>query len=348
MMRASKSADAQATIFPADKRNGKMCAAVSMYSRAALIILFLTLLVMTEKSSAQTVALQVASAPGGITLTPSGGSRWVGQFGTMNALGIGTPGTGVSVISLTNGALYFTHYQITVSSLPGGHTANVTGFVNSNFTHPAALILESCPSTSTCNASGNYSAMSLNGGAPTALVPAGGNQTVTAGLAVFLPDNNGATAFAGLDTVRITLTATDQNNGKTSTVEIRLDTPQGETLQSAIRLTLASATGGLTVSSAADYAMNFGSVNGLGINPAAGLTVNSATGGAIYSTPYLLQPAFTDQTYTTTTIKVPLSTNFAHPAVLSPDDAAASIGPFTQIPATPITITNKAAIRTSI
>src|SRR5689334_18410968 len=129
MMRASKSADAQATTFPAGKRNGKACAAAAMCSRAALIILFLSMLVVAEKSSAQTVALAVASAPGGITLTASGGSRWVGQFGAMNALGIGTPGTGVTVIPLANGALYLTHYQITVSSLPGGHTADVTGFV---------------------------------------------------------------------------------------------------------------------------------------------------------------------------------------------------------------------------
>lgn len=319
-----------------------------MGSRAALIILFLSMLVVTEKSSAQTVTLAVASAPGGITLTASGGSRWVGQFGTMNALGIGTPGTGVTVIPLTNGALYITHYQITVSSLPGGHTADVTGFVNSNFTHPAALILESCPSSSTCNASGNYAAMSLNNGAPTTVVPAGGNQTVTAGLAVFIPDNNGATAFTGLDTVRITLTSTDQNNGKTATVEIRLDTPQGETVQSAVQLTLATATGGLTVNSAADYAMNFGSVNGLGVNPAGGLTANSVAGGVVYSTPYLLQPAFGDQTSTNATIKVALTTNFAHSSILNLDDASALTGPFTQITATPITITNTAASRGSI
>jgi hypothetical protein len=266
----------------------------------------------------------------------------------MNALGIGTPGTGVTVIPLTNGALYLTHYQITVSSLPGGHTANVTGFVNANFTHPAALILESCPSSSTCNASGNYAAMSLNNGAPTTVVPTGGNQTVTAGLAVFIPDNNGATAFTGLDTARITLTATDQQNGKTATIEIRLDTPQGETVQNAVQLTLATATGGLTVSSAADYAMNFGNVNGIGANPAAGLTVNSATGGVIYSTPYLLQPAFSDQTSTTATIQVVLTTNFVHSTVLKPNDAAALTGPFTQITTTPITITSTAANRSSI
>ena len=122
--------------------------------------------------------------------------------------------------------------------------AAVTAFVNSNFTHPGALIVQSCPSTSACTASGNFSAMSTVAGAPTTVVPAPGinNQTVTAGLGIFLPDNDGAGAFTGLDTARITLTVTDTVNNKVlTTVEIRLDTPQGETVQNAVRLTLATA-----------------------------------------------------------------------------------------------------------
>ena len=66
--------------------------------------------------------------------------------------------------------------------------------------------------------------------APTTVVAAPGinNQTVTAGLAIFVPDNNGASAFTGVDTARITLTATDTTNNKDfATVEIRLDTPVG-------------------------------------------------------------------------------------------------------------------------
>ena len=59
-----------------------------------------------------------------------------------------------------------------------------------------------------------------------------------------------------------------------------------------MRLTLATATGGLTISPGADFSMDFGSVNGLGFSPSAGLTTVAATGGVVYSTPYLLQPAF--------------------------------------------------------
>jgi hypothetical protein len=269
-------------------------------------------------------------------------------------LGIGTPGAGVTVIPLTNGALYLTHYQINISGLPNPHQGAVTAFVNSNFTHPTALIMQSCPSSSTCNASGNFSAISLNAGAPTTVIAAPGisNQTVTVGLAIFVPDNNGAASFTGVDTARITLTATDTTNNKNfATSEIRLDTPVGETLQSAVRLTLATATGGLTITPSTDFSMNFGNVNGLGFAPGAGLTTVAATGGVVYSTPYVLQPSFSAFGSTTATIKTFVSTTFAHPTVLILRDAAASAGPYNNIGTTAGTatqITAAAADRSSI
>jgi hypothetical protein len=97
--------------------------------------------------------------------------------------------------------------------------------------------------------------------------------------------------------------------------------------------------------------MNFGNVNGLGFGPGAGLTTVAAAGGVVYSTPYLLQPVFTDFTSTTATIKVFVSTNFAHPAALVARDAAASAGPYNNIGTTAGTatqITNTAANRSSI
>ena len=287
------------------------------------------------------------------SLLPEQGRTHSGQFGTMNALGIGTPGTGVTVIPLTNGALYLTHYQITISGLPNPHRGAVTAFVNSNFTHPAALIMQSCPSSSACNTSGSFSAISLLAAAPTTVVAAPGisNQTVTAGLAIFVPDNNGAASFTGVDTARITLTAKDTTNNKNfATAEIRLDTPVGETIQDAVRLTLASATGGLTITPGTDYSMDFGRVNGLGFGPGAGVTTVAAAGGVVYSTPYLLQPAFSAFRSTTATIKT-FSTTFAHPTILILRDAAAAAGPYNNIGTTAGTatqITSTAANRSSI
>jgi hypothetical protein len=321
----------------------------------ALIILVFVLMGVATPAIAQNGTFSLSSAPGGIAFTVGGGGNtYSSQFGVINALGIGAPSAGVTVIPLSNGALYFTTYRLTMTGLPNPHLAAVTAFVNSNFTHPAALVVQSCPSNSSCNASGNFSAMSTVAGAPTTVVPAPGinNQTVTAGLGVFLPDNDGATAFTGLDTARITLTVTDTTNNKVlTTVEIRLDTPQGETVQNAVRLTLATATGGLTITPNSDFSMNFGNVNGLGFGPGAGLTTVAAAGGVIYSTPYLLQPVFSDFTATRATIKTFVSTNFAHPAILVLRDAAASAGPYNNIGTTAGTatqITNTAADRSSI
>ena len=346
--------DLRRTHLPVVKSGGKVCGASFGGQLSALIILVVAVIALTKPAAAQQGTFTVSSAPGGITFTAGGGGTLSGQFGTMNALGIGTPSAGVTVIPLSNGALYLTHYQITISGLPNPHQGAVTAFVNSNFTHPAALIMQSCPSSSTCNASGNFSAISLNAGAPTTVIAAPGisNQTVTVGLAIFVPDNNGASSFTGVDAARITLTATDTTNNKNfATAEIRLDTPVGETVQNAVRLTLGTATGGLTITPGADFSMNFGNVNGLGFGPGAGLTTVAAAGGVVYSTPYVLQPSFSAFRSTTATIKTFVSTTFAHPTILILRDAAASAGPFNNIGTTAGTatqITNAAADRSSI
>src|SRR5947209_3684637 len=346
-MRASKSAGAQAPALSADNRSGKVCAAVPMYSRAALVIL---VLILTSPAWAG-ANFDLTTATGGITLTQVG-NNYISSFGTVNALGIGTPAAGVTMIPLTNGALYLTTYGLFVhGGLASGQTGYVTAYVSTNFGHPAALIMQSCPSTSACNASAQFSTMSTNVGAQTTVIPQPGiakGQTVTAGLAIFVPDNNGASAFSGTDSAVITFTMINNTtNAVIETLTLSLNNPN-ETLQSAVRLTLGTAGGGVTITPAADYTMSFGNVNGLGISPSAGLTVNSAAGGVVYSTPYLLQPAFADQTATVATIKVALTTNFVHPAVLKLNDAAAINGPFTQITVAPITITTTAANRSTI
>ena len=352
-MKVLEHEDLRRTHLPVVKSGGKVCGASFKRPLSSLIILAVAAIALSKTASAQNGTFTVSAAPGGITFAGAGTTH-SGQFGTMNALGIGTPGAGVTVIPLTNGALYLTHYQISITGLPNPHLAAVTAFVNSNFTHPAALIMQSCPSSSSCNASGNFSAISLVAGAPTTVVAAPGinDQTVTVGLGIFVPDNNGAASFTGVDTARITLTATDTTNNKNfATAEIRLDTPVGETVQSAVRLTLATATGGLTVSPGADFSVNFGNVNGLGFGPATGLTTVAAAGGVVYSTPYLLQPAFSAFRSTTATIKTFVSSPFAHPTILILRDAAASAGPYNNIGTTAGTatqISNTAADRSSI
>jgi hypothetical protein len=87
-------------------------------------------------------------------------------------------------------------------------------------------------------------------------------------------------------------------------------------------LQLSTAIGGLAVTAASDYAMNFSTVNGLGIGPVAGLNTTSASGGYIYHTPYTISPVFTDFTSAVGTVKVYVSTNFAHPTIFTLQDSA--------------------------
>jgi hypothetical protein len=72
-------------------------------------------------------------------------------------------------------------------------------------------------------------------------------------------------------------------------------------------------------------------VNALGIGPDAGLATSPAGGGIIYHTPYQLNPAFSAMSSTTGTIHVYVSTDFAHPAIMSLDDASTNAGPFNAI-----------------
>jgi hypothetical protein len=297
-------------------------------------------------------SFQLLQAPGGLAGTQIGNNYFI-TFGTMNALGLGAPAAGLTVAASGTGALYFTPYQVVFTGLVGAQKASLTAFVSTNFAHPAAQVLQNCPSTATCTGSGGYSAMSTVAGAPSTVVANLGNATVTAGLGIFLPDNDGAAAFAGVDNSGVvTLQMRDvSNNALLQTATIAFNAAPNNTVQTAVQLTLATAAGGLTVTPAADYSMNYGTVNGLGFGPGVGLTTVAAAGGVIYTTPYLLQPIFTDFNSTTATIKVFVSTNFVHPAILKMNDAATRPGPYTLIGTTVGTstqITNTAGDRSSI
>lgn len=333
MMRAVHSEWSQRQPRSVDEECGKAFAP-SPFSSAALVILVLAFLITAKPAMAQGTFNLLAS-PGGITGTLTG-TDYINTFGNMNALGIGTPQTGLTVTALANGAIYFSQYQVQFTGLPAGHNGRLTAYVSTNFNHPLALVPENCPSTSVCNTSGGYSATSTSAAAPSIVVASMGNATVTVGIGLFLPDNDGAGAFTGVDSAAvISYSMTDLTTNKVvATATWTYNGTPNNTVQDAVRLTLSTAAGGLTVTAAADYSMNFGNVNGLGIGPGAGLTTVASAGGVIYSTPYLLNPVFTDFSSTTATIKVYVSTNFAHPLILKAEDAAASAGPYAVISTT--------------
>jgi hypothetical protein len=320
-----------------------------VFRKTALVVLVMIVFFAPKSALAQAGNMALASFPGGVTLVQAG-TQYTTTFGTMNGLGIGTPPTGATVAPLSNGALYFSQYRVTFSNLPGGHTARLTAYVSTNFNHPAAQIVESCPNTATCTSSGGYAAMSSSVTVQTTVIAGLGNTTTTVGIGIFIPDNDGAGAFAGADGAAVvTFSMIDINNGKTlDSATLTFNGTPGQTVQDAVQLTLGTATGGLTVSTASDYSMAFGNVNGLGIGAGAGLTAVPASGGVIYSTPYLLNPVFTDFASTTATITVKLTSNFAHPTLLKLEDATAAAGPFTVLTSSAAQITSAAADRGSI
>jgi hypothetical protein len=234
-----------------------------------LIISFFVVLAAARQAQAAP-SFSLLQAPGGLAGTLVG-SNYLNTFGTMNALGLGTPQTGLTVGVLANGAIYFTPFQVRFQGLGGTQRASLTAYVSTNFTHPAAQIMQNCPSTATCTTSGGYSTMSTVQAAPSIVVANGGNATVTAGLGIFLPDNDGATAFAGVDnTGVITFTMIDVSNNRVlQTATFSFNSVPNNTVQTAVKLTLSTAVGGLTVTTAADYSMSFGNVNGLGFGPGA-------------------------------------------------------------------------------
>lgn len=310
-----------------------------VWSHKALIILFFVILAAARQAqAAPAFALQQAPGALGGTLV---GTNYLNTFGTMNALALGTPQGGLTVTALTNGAIYFTPFQVQFTGLVTGQRASLTAYVSTNFAHPLALVVQNCPSSLTCTTATGFSTMSTVQGAPSTVVANSGNATVVGGIGIFVPDNDGATAFSGVDNGAIvTYVMRDvTKNTVLQTATWSFNAAPSTTLQTAVQLTLGTATGGLTVTTANDYAMSFGNVNGLGFGPAAGLTTVAATGGVVYSTPYLLKPVFTDFKSTTGTIKVFVSSNFAHPTAMVARDGAASAGPFNNIGLTAATAT---------
>jgi hypothetical protein len=306
----------------------------------------------------------------GITVTQVNNNLYTSSFGTMNALAIGTPQAGVTALPQGNGTLYITSINLFIKgSLPAGHRAYVTAYVSANFANPSALVMYACPYPSTCTSFAQYSAMSTNSGAPTFMIPQPGitkNTTVSVGIAIWVPDNNGAGAFSGTDSVTMQFLAFDFDNANAQLDNntFRLNNPV-ETLQSAVRLTLSTGTAATAhcaftaTGGTPDYTMSFGNVDALGINtPTCGSLFAPATPGssnAIYWSDYNLTPAFSDQTSTTGTLKASVTVNFATTNVFVVRDAAnssavpTSAAQFTALSTgVPDTIATDAANRTAV
>lgn len=275
-----------------------------------------------DRALAQDIAL--ATNASGITI---GGSKpsWTTGFGSMNGLGLGTAGTGQTVLTAGsgNGVFYTSPYNITISGASNSVPAVVRGYVSTNFGHSSILAVYTC--VSSCASAASYSAISTSSASPSDIIGQPGlttNQTVNRSLGVFVSNQNGAAAFTGTDSATITLLVYNgSTNSLKHTYTLALNNPT-ENVQTALRLLLATASGGRTISSGADFSLSYGTVNALGISPGTGLTATTASGGGVYSTPYLLQPKFAGFSSTFGTLKTHVSGDFVHPAQLELRDSS--------------------------
>jgi hypothetical protein len=298
-----------------------------------LLANFLTFSLPAE---AQTAAL--ATSGSGITFigplpilpTPT----YHAGFGTVNGLGIGNP-VGLQKIAVAGGEFYYTPYTIVLSGANPGHPAEVDAYVSSAFSNSSSVIqLMSCAYPGACNTFASYTALGNTQAGESIVLPlqtASGNYT--AYLGILVKSFNGSIVTP--DTATVMFDVYDNRHGIISHTLLNLDTPS-TTIQKAVQLQLASAPAGLTISAGGttDYTADFGTVNGLGVGPGAGLTVvnGQAPGGVIYSTPYLIEPAFSGfSSFSSTKITVYVSTDFVHPAVLKLYDSQSQLSGYSAI-----------------
>ncbi len=141
------------------------------------------------------------TAPGGITFSGSKPNFFTG-FGTVNGLGVGTPMAGLTVIPTNGGVLYSTPYIISISGAGGGNKGVAKIFLSTNFAHPAALGVYSCPATLDCTNPSNYTAVPASQSAEITVIQPPGvlNGNLTEHLALFVSNTGN---FSGTDSATI-------------------------------------------------------------------------------------------------------------------------------------------------
>jgi len=270
---------------------------------------------------------------------------WSLSTGGTNGLGLGTPAAGMTLLKtgVTGGVLYTTPVTIVTTS-GGSQKIAVEVYVSTPFAHPSAVRAYLCFPISACTGASAYQAIATGAAIATPILPNGSNAgTYTASLAIFVAAVSGAGAFAGLDSAVLTFNTYKNNENNPRSLQ-NVDTLNLSTsVQTAVQLTLASA-GGASIAAGSDYALNFGNVNGLGIGPSSGLSVTTSGTQALYRTPYSLLPYFWGFSASSGTLTARVSTDFAHPAVLSLQESPDSVTfvPISKTIGSPTTLTTSA------
>jgi hypothetical protein len=308
----------------------------SLLRRPGFLPLFLFLFLWLA-SGTTFGAVQFNLAQGtGVTLS---GARpaYSMNFGQVNGLGAGAFSAGLVVsqpftVGGTPGALYMNPFDFFVKALPAPHHLTVTGLVTTNFTHAAALKLFACPINVSCTTSGNYSQIPIGAGAFSwqTSVTTSNNTNVPIGVGLWVAQLSGASAFTGTECATITFTANDLDAGNTDTGTLQICA----TAASGLRFVIATAGSAPNCSVAdpgtgADYSLNLGNVNGLGIadttSAAPCSSVDNSVSPPVYYTQYSYTASFTNFSSASATLQISRTTNFAK-AFLECREAATAIG----------------------
>jgi hypothetical protein len=237
---------------------------------------------------------------------------------------------GLTKIAVAGGEFYYTPVNFVIAGANNGHPTVINAYLSSNFANPNSVIqLMSCPSPGTCTSFSSYTALPNSQATEITVVPIQtSNGTFTAYLGLFVGDVNG-TAVTRPDSATVMFDVEDNRHGVLNQIELQLDTPS-VTVQTAVQLQLAADPSGLAITATGaspDYRASFGNVNGLGVGPVPGVTVvpGQVAGGSLYTTPYLLEPAFSGfSAVNNAIVSVYVSTNFVHSAVLKLYDSGTS------------------------
>ena len=282
--------------------------------RNALLVL---LVLPLYGAPAHAATISLSSSASGVTLGGSGTAATM-SLGSGNGLGVGTEAAGVGRVTLGTGPAYTSPFTISLTGWGGSPSISVTAYVSTNFAHGSGatpLLRSTYCLAADCTVAANHGTLSTSSASPTAIRAGAVNNTTfasnTGALIVYV---NGATAFTGTETATITFKAVDLNNpSRTASASLTVSA----TVQTAVEFSVDTG-GGLPVSAggSTDYVIDFGTVDGLGVSSGNGATRTTSASGALYSTSYLVRPAFSSMASTTGSVSMYVSSNFAHTGLL--------------------------------
>jgi hypothetical protein len=113
-------------------------------------------------------------------------------------------------------------------------------------------------------------------------------------------------------------------------------------VQTAVELTLATGSGGCTISAGggSDYSMSFSNINGLGVGtPSCGVVASVTASNATYATTYQITASYSGFGTLSGPTIVETTPGFTHSSVLTLGEASSSAGPFTTIPSSGTAVT---------